>query len=179
MKRLSAGCLFAAVALGVFLAGRPAATQNPIPPPPGQKSLPGTKLPLGTKVQPRLVPVAETRLLMEGLAHANFRGLERILKQQPADDKAWVFARGQALLIAETGNLLMLRPPHNQGEAVWFARAMELRSAAKQLAETISKRDYEASKTGLAQLASNCNNCHKSFKVNVQITAFDEKGGMP
>src|SRR5262245_54671463 len=56
---------------------------------------------------PRLEAVAETRLLMEGLSNANFRGLERILKEKPAANDAWTFARGQALLIAETGNLLL------------------------------------------------------------------------
>src|SRR5258708_2326017 len=63
------------------------------------------------KPAPRLEPVAETRLLMEGLNQANFRGLERLLRQKPAEAEAWSFARGQALLIAETGNLLLIRPP--------------------------------------------------------------------
>src|SRR5439155_9804511 len=58
---------------------------------------------------PKPEPIADTRLLMEALNQANFRGLERLLKNQPADMDAWTFARGQALVIAETGNLLMLR----------------------------------------------------------------------
>jgi hypothetical protein len=156
-------------------------TQEPPPPrlPRDLQTRPPAKTQGGAKVEPKLIPIAETRLLMEGLTHPNFRGLERTLKQKPADDKAWVFARGQALLIAETANLLMLRPPRNQGEALWFARAMDLRTAAKQLAETISKRDFEASRSGLIDLAARCNRCHKSFRVNVQISAFDEKAGMP
>ena len=60
------------------------------------------------KIQPKLEPIAETKLLMEGLANVNFRGLERLLQQKPADLQTWTFARGQALLIAETANLLML-----------------------------------------------------------------------
>jgi hypothetical protein len=165
---------------GLLLAVAPARTQDQAPPPaPKPRPEPGSKLKSGTKVEPKLVAVAETRLLMEGLAHANFRGLERLLKQKPADDKAWTFARGQALLIAETANLLMLRPPHNQGEPIWFARAMELRGAAAQLALSLSKRDYEAGRAGLIQLAGHCNSCHKNFSVNAQITVFDEKAGMP
>ena len=128
------------------------------------------------KVIPKLTPIAETRLLMEGLAHANFRGLERILKQKPAEAQSWTFARGQALLIAETANLLMLRPPKNSGEIPWMARAMELRSAAAQLAQTIAKRDYEGSRAGLSNLANNCNRCHQTFRVKVQITVFEESG---
>src|SRR2546422_43142 len=79
---------------------------------------------------PRLEPVAETRLLMEGLAHANFRGLERLLKKKPDEAEAWTFARGQALLIAETANLLMMRPPRNQGEMAWMERATDRRAKA-------------------------------------------------
>ena len=70
--------------------------------------------PSSTRLTPKLEAVAETRLLMEGLAQANFRGLERLLAEKPGEVKTWTFARGQALLIAETGNLLMLRPPKAQ-----------------------------------------------------------------
>ena len=42
--------------------------------------------------------------------------IERLLSQKPADVQSWTFARGQALLIAETGNLLMLRPPKGEKE---------------------------------------------------------------
>lgn len=138
----------------------------------------------GRKVVPKLVPIAETRLLMEGLAHANFRGLDRQLKAlqggaKPADDQAWTFARGQALLIAETANLLMLRPPRNQGESAWFERAMAMRSAAAQLAQTISKRDYQESRAGLVNLANACNRCHQTFRVKVQVVPFDDNQPAP
>src|SRR5689334_410938 len=88
-----------------------------------------------TKVTPKLEPYAETKLLMEGLALANFRGLDKILSERPKEATTWTFARGQALLLAETGNLLMLRPPRNQGEPVWFQRAADFRTAAVQLAQ--------------------------------------------
>jgi hypothetical protein len=128
------------------------------------------------KVQPKLEPIAETRLLMEGMAHSNFRGLERLLQDKPADVQTWTFARGQALLIAETANLLMLRPPKSQGQPIWFDRATEMRSAAQQLAKTIAGKDYEKSKAGLVSLANRCNHCHQSFRVKVEIAAFADKG---
>jgi hypothetical protein len=147
------------IALGVLLAMAPSApTQQP------------------AKVQPKLEPIAETHLLMEGLAHANFRGMERLLAQKPADVQTWTFARGQALLIAETGNLLMLRPPKAQGQAVWFERAADLRSSAQQLAKTLASQDYDKSKAGLLSLAVTCNKCHQAFRVPAEITAFDKTG---
>src|SRR5262249_36765731 len=79
--------------------------------------------------KPQLTPVAETRLLMEGLALSNFKGMDRLLRQKPKDNEDWIFLRGQALLIAETGNLLLLRPPRNSGEPTWQNHATELRAA--------------------------------------------------
>jgi hypothetical protein len=138
----------------------------------GSAVVPGLGQNTGGKVVPKLEPVAETRLLMEGLAHANFRGLERNLSKKPIDDQSWVFARGQALLIAETANLLMLRPPKNQGETAWFERSMEMRNQAMQLAQHLSKKDLEKSKAGMQTLANNCNRCHQSFRVPIDIVPF-------
>jgi cytochrome c556 len=130
--------------------------------------------PAAKPASPRLEAVAETRLLMEGLAQANFRGLEKMLKDKPADGDAWGFTRGQALLIAETGNLLMLRPPHNQGQDAWMDRSRELRDAAKGLAKASGNRDYEASRAALGDVANSCNRCHQTFRVSVRIVPFAE-----
>ena len=86
--------------------------------------------------------VAETRLLMDGLASPNVKGLERLLAQKPKSDEVWTFARGQALLLAETGNLLLLRPPRNNGETVWTRRAVELRESAVVLGRHLGQRDF-------------------------------------
>lgn len=123
---------------------------------------------------PKLEAIAETKLVMEGLALANFRGLEKILKQKPADDQSWLFARGQALLLAESGNLMMLRPPKTEGQSAWFDRAMELRSNATQLALNIARRDIDRSRAALVVVANSCNRCHQAFKVNVQISPFED-----
>jgi hypothetical protein len=121
---------------------------------------------------PQAEPVAETRLLMEGLNQANFRGLERLLRERPASAEAWTFIRGQALLIAETGNLLLLRPPRSEGRTIWLDRAGDLRSAATRLARAAAERDYERSRSSLQVLATTCNRCHQSFRVAVRLAPF-------
>jgi cytochrome c556 len=128
------------------------------------------------RVTPKLEPVAETKLLMEGLAHANFKGLERLLAKKPAEAEAWKFMRGQALLIAETGNLLMLRPPKNKGEAIWMERAMDLRAVGARLAQTAAKGDYEGARAGFVKVAASCNRCHDSFRIPVKIVPFEDEG---
>jgi hypothetical protein len=145
----------------------------------GSAAVPGLGQNQGGKIVPKLEPVAETRLLMEGLAHANFRGLERNLKKDPIDDQSWTFARGQALLIAETANLLMLRPPRNPGELVWMERSMDMRSQAQQLAAILAKKDLEKSKAGMQALATSCNRCHQSFRVPVDIVPFPQPDAPP
>jgi hypothetical protein len=122
-----------------------------------------------TATPPRLIPVAETKLVMEGVAHANYQGLERNLKQKPADVETWTFVRGQALLVAESGNLLMIRPPRNDGQTVWMQRAAELREAATTLATHAGKRDYDQSKAALVNVTNSCNRCHQTFRVPKQI----------
>ena len=171
--------------IGIVLLSGQALSQAPktVPKPPAPKlDLPKLDLP---KVEtpkleaPKLEAVAETKLLMVGLAKANYNGLERLLRDPPKDDQAWIFARGQALLIAETGNLLMMRPPRNPGESSWFVRAAELRSNAAQLGKALALKDFNASRAELVNLANTCNRCHQSFRIPVQIEPFAEAANPP
>jgi hypothetical protein len=125
-----------------------------------------------TTTTPKLEPVAETKLLMEGLLQANVRGLEKNLRQPPADAETWTFVRGQALLIAETGNLLMLRPPKAGGQDAWMAAASELREKATALAKVAAVRDADKGRRGLVDLAGTCNRCHQTFQVGVKVAPF-------
>jgi cytochrome c556 len=125
--------------------------------------------PAAPKVTPKFEAVAETKLLMDGLAMPNYEGLGRLLEEKPADAEGWAFARGQALLIAETGNLLLLRPPRNQGRDVWMQRAMDLRAAAATAGRAAGNRDLAASKAALVQLTGACNKCHQTFRVAMRV----------
>jgi hypothetical protein len=122
-----------------------------------------------TKIVPRFDVVAETSLLMEGLAQPNYRGLEKNLKEKPADAETWTFLRGQALLIAETGNLLLIRPPRKEGQDAWFRSATELRETAAALAKHAANRDYDRCRAALINVSSACNRCHQYFRVPVRL----------
>jgi cytochrome c556 len=126
--------------------------------------------------RPTLEPIAETKLLMEGLAHPNFKAVDRILKEEPADVEAWQLARGQSLLIAETANLLMLRPPKStQAEQAWMTRAMDLRDKGSTLARAVAARDIAKGRTALLDVSASCNKCHETFRVEVQIKPTDRE----
>jgi hypothetical protein len=119
---------------------------------------------------PRFEAIAETSLLMEGLAQPNYSALEKHLQGKgPADADTWTFARGQALLIAETGNLLLLRPPRGAGRDDWMRRAMDMRQSAGTLARQLGSRDLPRSRAALADLTTKCNSCHQTFRVPTRI----------
>lgn len=122
------------------------------------------------KFTPKFEALAETKLLMEGLALSNYRALEKHLQGKgPQDADSWMFARGQALLVAETGNLLLLRPPRNQGRDSWMRRAMDMRQSAGDLARSLGNRDLVRSRAALSDLTKKCNNCHQTFRVATRI----------
>ena len=127
------------------------------------------------KAAPKLEPVAETKLLMEGMADPNTRALGKLFAAKPKDSEAWGFARGQALLLAETGNLLMMRPPKTKdGQEPWLTHAAELREGATALARAAAAKDYLQARTALAGVANACNRCHQSFRVGVRVDPFGE-----
>jgi len=121
---------------------------------------------------PKLVPVADNKLVMEGMTNANFLGLEKILKSDAVDDDSWIFARGQAILIAESGNLLMMRPPNNPTQQTWLKSAEEMRDLASQLAQTLRSHDLERGRQALVDLSQKCNACHETFRVKTRVKPF-------
>lgn len=128
------------------------------------------------KTTPKLEPVAETKLVMNGLAAPNLRGLGKLLREKPTEAEAWNFARGQALLIGETGNLLLMRPPRTpNGQEAWIKHAVNLRDTAAALARSLAAKDYARSRAGLASLANVCNHCHQAFQVPVRVDPFGDE----
>jgi hypothetical protein len=142
-----------------------------LPPPPESRFMPENKF------TPRFEALAETKLLMEGLALPNYRAVEKHLQGKgPQDVDTWMFARGQALLIAETGNLLLLRPPRNEGRDTWMRRAMDMRQSASDLARGLGNRDLVRSRSALTDLTNKCNNCHQTFRVPTRIGPNEADG---
>ena len=126
--------------------------------------------------QPKLEPVAETKLLMAGIAEPNLRAIGQLLKTKPKDAEGWAFARGQALLVAETGNLLMMRPPQGRDQQdTWMTYSAELRASSTALARSLAAKDYVQSRTALATTANACNRCHQTFKVATRVNPFPDE----
>jgi hypothetical protein len=156
------------VALAGLLLGTSGEAQGPARPP-------ASGAPRAAPFTPKFEVLAETRLLMEGLAISNYRSMQRLLKEKPKDNDTWTFARGQALLVAETGNLLLLRPPRNNGRDTWMKLAMDMRSKAGAVARQAGLRDHDRVQEALAALTTSCNRCHQTFRIAVRVGPEAEK----
>ncbi|MFQ3593551.1 MAG: cytochrome c [Gemmataceae bacterium] len=168
MKRLATTAV-----LALLLLMTPGSAQRPTPTP-GSAPRPTQPNPASAPAfTPKFEVVGETRLLMEGLAHANYRSLAKLLRERPTDLDTWVFARGQAILVAETGNLLLLRPPRNSGRDIWMKLAMAMRGEAAELARAAGTRDYTAATRAMSRLTDSCNRCHTTFRVPVRVSPKD------
>jgi hypothetical protein len=159
---------FRAGALAAVLLATSGSAQETLPRP---RPVAGA-VPKKEKFVPKFEALAETRLIMEGLANSNYQSLHRLMAKKPADVDTWQFARGQALLIAETGNLLLLRPPRKNPAAreTWMKLGMSMRGAAANVARAAGKRDYAGTKTALSGLTDACNRCHTTFRVPVKVS---------
>jgi cytochrome c553 len=125
--------------------------------------------------QPRLEAVGDIRDLMLGINVPNFLAMNQELNQQPVTADVWPYVRLQAVLVAENGYLLLLRPPRRGAGETWADRATALRTAATGLARVAANKDYARSRSGLIDVARACNRCHESFGVAVRVNAFAER----
>jgi hypothetical protein len=124
---------------------------------------------------PKLEPVAETKLLMEGLADPNARALGKLLNGKPQGAEAWALVRGQALLVAETGNLLLMRPPRAKAsQDAWATHAAELRDSATALARAAAAKELAQARAALASVGNACNRCHRAFGTGPRVDPFGD-----
>jgi hypothetical protein len=126
--------------------------------------------------QPRLVPLADVRVLMDGINWPNFVALQQELKRRPRDERGWLSVHDHALLIAENGNLLLLRPPAKKAGG-WTDHAMALRSGAARLAQAAGDRNPERCRLGLLELVRTCDRCHDTYQTGVQIVRWLQQQG--
>lgn len=113
--------------------------------------------------EPGLAPVeADVHEFMEYAFEPFFKQLKASLQGPPADKKAWVPVKANALVLAESGNLLMLRGP-DENKAEWNRLSAELRDQGKMLYQAAKKREFEPTKTNYMKLVTKCNACHEKF----------------
>ena len=100
---------------------------------------------------------------MEYINGPVFARLRKLLAEEPKGRPEWRQARGYALVLGETGNLLMIRPPEEDEAAGWKRFSAALRDEGAKLYEATKKRDYKIAREHYIALARQCNTCHNEF----------------
>jgi len=116
-----------------------------------------------------LEPVeADMHEFMEYAFEPFFHELKESMAEAPADKKSWVPVKAHSLILAEAGNLLMLRGP-DENKAEWNQLAKELRDQGKLLYAAAKKRDYDSSRKQYEAFVTKCNACHEKFAEGEHI----------
>jgi hypothetical protein len=112
---------------------------------------------------PPIVPIeTDMHEFMEYAFQEPYKRLQTGLAAAPADRAAWKIIKSDALLLAESGNLLLTRGP-TENRAAWDAHAVQVRDIGGTLYAAGKARDYDAARASWVTLIESCNACHNTF----------------
>ncbi len=113
-----------------------------------------------TKGKTRL---AETKYLMKGISQAHCAALGKVLKDKPADAKAWEQVALHASILNELSYTLMEdgRCPDKD----WAGAAKTLRECSGKVLDAAKAKDAAAANGAFKALTGACATCHKAHKT--------------
>jgi len=107
-----------------------------------------------------LQPVATMKQLMLEIIHPSSNDIQFAANRAPTTDQEWAALKRSAMILAESGNLLIMR--NRAGDWVSESRALiDVGSAAYKAAES---RDPSALGALAGRLDASCTSCHRKFR---------------
>jgi hypothetical protein len=99
---------------------------------------------------------------MEYVFLPTYERLKSQMAAEPGGQQAWKDIRSASLILAEGGNLLLLRPSEEDaGE--WKQLSLAVREHGAKLYQSARKRDYPAARGHYEAMLTRCNACHERF----------------
>ena len=112
---------------------------------------------------PPFFPVATISEIMDAITLPYSDALLYIERNPPKDDKDWTVLQMQALMLAESGNLLMMKDrAKNQGQ--WMKDARALVDAGTAAVKATRAKDMQAVLALNEQIVNTCITCHRKFR---------------
>ena len=112
---------------------------------------------------PPFQPVATINEIMDAITLSYSDALLYIQRNPPKDNKDWETLQMQALMLAESGNLLMIEGrAKNQGS--WMRDARMLVDAGLAAVRATRAKDIQAVLALNDQIVSSCITCHVQFR---------------
>lgn len=112
---------------------------------------------------PPFQPVATISEIMVAITLPYSDALLYIERNPPKEDRDWEVLQMQALMLAESGNLLMMKGrAKNQGQ--WMKDARLLVEAGAAAVKATRAKDMQAVLALNEQIVSSCITCHRQFR---------------
>ena len=111
--------------------------------------------------QPRPVE-KDMHEFMEYIFQPTYKRLKHSIAGEPADNNAWKGIKADALILAEGGNLLLLRSPKVDA-TVWGELSAAVRESGGNLYQSAKKKDYKSARQHYEVMLNKCNVCHDKF----------------
>ena len=92
--------------------------------------------------------------------------LMSIYRGAPKDDKEWAAVQRSALVLAESGNLLLM-PGRVRDQGDWIKNSKLLLDAGTAVYKAARAKDAKALAALDAQIDATCTTCHKQYRPNV------------
>ena len=103
--------------------------------------------------------------LMVKIIYPTSDALFYIESRAPKTDSEWTALEGQALMLAESANLLMM-PGRARDQQQWMADSKLLLEAGTAALAAVKARDIAAISALSDQLLESCTSCHRHYRPN-------------
>lgn len=109
-------------------------------------------------------PVASVTELMKAMVIPASNALFDVPRQVPEDDAGWETVRNHAIVLAESGNLLLVEGRAEDSE-VWKSTSVALVEAGEAALEAAKARDVDAILEVGNQIIDACERCHEKHWI--------------
>ncbi len=108
-------------------------------------------------------PVVESmHQFMEYVFEPNYKLLHTAMTEAPKDKAGWKPVKAASMMLAEGGNLLLMRLPDENADS-WKKLSVAVRQHGGDLYAAARASDYDVAYQHYVVMLNNCNECHKQF----------------
>lgn len=99
---------------------------------------------------------------MEYVFQPTFKRLKPVMAAAPAGNQEWKSIKADSLVLAEGGNLLLIRQP-NDDATDWAKHSVKVRDFGGQLYRAAKAKDFTNARKYYESMVKSCNACHQQF----------------
>lgn len=99
---------------------------------------------------------------MEYVFQPTFKQLKPAMAAKPENNQGWKTIKAGSLILAEGGNLLLMRQPEKDA-ADWTKHSVEVRDFGGKFYRAAQAKDFDAASANYKSMVQSCNACHHQF----------------